>query len=129
MSDPLEYFIFFSCIRLLMWLSILLNPLVLHWILFYYVISCLGSSLSDYVDVSPILLGFCRDPLDIMVVLVPFFLDLPQKCRTVFFVMICCATVHTCRWWEWTFPCIMEHYWSFASSKSSFVSSSTSIAS
>jgi hypothetical protein len=48
--------------------------------------------------------------------------------------MICCTTIHTCRWWEWKIPCIMSwllafvaHYWSSASSKSSSALSSTSI--
>jgi hypothetical protein len=107
---------------------------VLCWILFYCVSSYLGSSSSDYIDVSPIIPSFCRNPLDILVVLVPFFLDLSQECWTIFCIMVCCVTVHTCRWWKWTFPCIMSwllevvaHYWTSASSKSSSTSSSTSV--
>jgi hypothetical protein len=56
-----------------MWLSILLDPLVLIWILFCCINSHLGASSSDYIDVFPIILGFYRNPLDILVVLVPFF--------------------------------------------------------
>jgi hypothetical protein len=115
-----------------MWPSILLNPLVLSWILFCCISSCLGSSLSDYIDVSPIIPGFCRNPLDILVFLVPFFLYLSQECWAVFCVMVCCATIHTCRRWKWKIPCIMSwllevvaHYWSSSSSKSSSASSST----
>jgi hypothetical protein len=107
---------------------------VLRWILFDYISSCLGSSSSEYINVSPIILGFCRDPLNILVLLVPFFLDLPQECRTIFCVMICFTTIHTCCWWECTFPStiswfleVVAHYWSFASSESSSSSSSTSI--
>jgi hypothetical protein len=119
-------FPFLSCVKLLMWLSILLDPLVLRWILFCCISSCLGSSSSDYIDVFPIIPGFCRNPLDILVVLVPFFLNLSQECWAVFCVMVCCATIHTCRRWKWTIPCIMSwllevmaYYWPSASSKSS----------
>jgi hypothetical protein len=108
-----------------MWLNILLNPLVLRWILFCCISSYLGSSSSDYIDVSPIIPDFCRNLLDIVVVLVSFFLDLSQECWVFFCVMICCVTVHTCHWWKWTIPCIMswllvvvEYYWSSTSSKS-----------
>jgi hypothetical protein len=66
-------FPFFLCIKLFMWLSILLNPLVFHWILFCCISSYLGSSSCDYIDVSPIIPGFCRDPLDNLIVLVTFF--------------------------------------------------------
>jgi hypothetical protein len=107
---------------------------VLHWILFYCISSCLGSPLSDYIDVSPIIYIFCRNPLDILVVLVSFLLDLPQECLAVFYVMVCYATIHTCNWWKWKIPCIIfwllvvvAHYWSSASSKSSSASSSTSV--
>jgi hypothetical protein len=103
--------------------------------LFYCIRSCLGSSSSDYIDVSPILPSFCRDPLDILVFLVPFFLDLSQECWTVFCIMVYYATIHTCHWWKWKIPCIMSwllavvtHYWTSASSKSSSNSSSTSVA-
>jgi hypothetical protein len=65
--------------------------------------------------------------------MVPFFLDLFQECCTIFCVMVCCVTVHTCGWWKWKLPCIvslllavMAHYWSRASSKSSSRSSSSS---
>jgi hypothetical protein len=104
----LESFLFFSGIKLLLWLSILLNPLVLHWILFYCVSYCLGSFSCDYVDVSSIIPGLCRNRLYILVALVPLFLDLSQECWTVFCIMVCCATIHTCHWWKWTLPCIMS---------------------
>jgi hypothetical protein len=117
-----------------MWFSILLHPLVLHWILSYCISSCLISSSCDYIDVSSIIPGFCRNPLYILVVLVPLFLDLSQECCTVFCIMVCCTTIHTCRWWKWTLPCIMSwllevvaHYWTSSSSKSSSTSSSTSV--
>jgi hypothetical protein len=77
-----------------MWLGILLIPLVLRSILFYCVSSCLGSSLSDYIDVSPIIVGFYRDPLDILVVLVHFFLDLPKKCRQSFVSDLLCNSTY-----------------------------------
>jgi hypothetical protein len=123
-----------------MWLSIILNPLVLSWILFCCINFFLGSSSSDYINVSPIIPGFCRYPLDILFVLVPFFLDLSQECWVVFCVMVYCTTIHTCHQWKWTIPCIMpwflavvSHYWSSTSSKSSSNSSfpyvSTSISS
>jgi hypothetical protein len=132
LASLLKCFLFFPRVKLLLWLSILLNPLVLRWILFCCIRSYLGSSSSDHIDVSPIIPGFCINPLNIIVVLVPFFLDLSQECWEFFYVMVCCATIHTCRWWKWTIPCIMswllevvEHYWSSASSKSSSTSSST----
>jgi hypothetical protein len=109
---------------------------VLRWILFCCISSCLGSSSSDYIDVSPIIPRFCRDPLDILVVLVPFFMDLSQECWVVFCVMICCMTIHTCHWWKWKIPCIMSyfldlvaHYWSYTSPKSSSTFVSTLISS
>jgi hypothetical protein len=115
-----------------MWFSILLHPLVSRWILSYCVSSCLGSSSCDYIDVSSIILGFCINPLYILVVLVPLFLDLSQECWTVFCIMVCRAVVHTCHWWKWALPCIMSyllavlaHYWTSNSSKSSSTSSST----
>jgi hypothetical protein len=130
----LKCFLFFPHVKLLLWLNILLDPLVLRWILFCCISSCLGSSSSDYIDVSPIIPSFCRNPLDILVVMVPFFLDLSQECWEVFCVMVCCATVHTCRRWKWKIPCIMSwllevvaHYWSYASSESSSASSSTNV--
>jgi hypothetical protein len=107
---------------------------MLHWIFFCCISSCRGYSSSDYIDVSPIIPSFCRDPLDILVFLFPFFLNIPQECWVVFYSMVCCATVHTCRWWKWKIPFLMfwlleivAQYWSFASSKSSSTSSSTSV--
>jgi hypothetical protein len=93
MSGLLKCFILFLCVKLLMWLNILLNPLVLRWILLCCISSCLGSSSSDYIDVSPTIPGFCRNPVDSMVVLFPFFLDLSQECWKVFSVMVCCTKV------------------------------------
>jgi hypothetical protein len=130
----LECFIFFSWIKLLLWFNILLHPLVLRWVLSYYFNSCLSSSSHDYIDVSSIIPHFCINPLYILVVLVPLFLDIFQECSRVFYIMVCCTKVHTCRWWKWTFPCIMfyflaivTHYWAYASSKSSSTTSYTSV--
>jgi hypothetical protein len=111
-----------------------------HWCcvgsLSYCVSSCLSTSSCDYVDISSIIPGFCRDPLNILIVLIPLFLNLPQKCWAFLCIMVCCTTVHTCHRWKWTFPCIMSwmlevvaHYWTSTSSKSSSTSSSTSISS
>jgi hypothetical protein len=108
MSCLFECFLLFPCIKLLLWFNILLQPLMLCWILSYCVSSCLSSSSCDYVDVSSIIPVFCINPLYIMVVLFPLFLDLSQECWKVFCIMVCCATVHTCHWWKWTFPCIMS---------------------
>jgi hypothetical protein len=95
LSGLLKCFLFFPHVKLLLSLSVLLNPLVLSWISCYFISSCLGSSLSDYIDVSPIIPGFCINPLDILVVLVYFFLDIPQECWVVFCVMVYYATLHT----------------------------------
>jgi hypothetical protein len=107
---------------------------VLSWILFCCINSCLGSSSSDYIDVFLIIPGFRINPLEILVVLVPFVLDLSQECWEVFCVMVYSAPIHTCCWWNWIIHCIMswllelmEHYWSSSSSKSSYVLSSTSV--
>jgi hypothetical protein len=88
----------------------------------------------DHVDVLSIIPGFCRNPLYIMIVLVPLFLDLPQECCEIFYIMVYYARVHACCWWKWNFPCIIswllvvvEHYWTSASSKSSSTLYSTSI--
>jgi hypothetical protein len=115
-----------------MWPGVLLNPLVLSWILFSCINSYIGSSSSDYIDVSPLIPSFWRDPFGILVFLVPFLLDLSQECWAVFYVMVYYMTVHTCHWWKWTIPCIIScllvivaHYWSSTSSKYSSASSST----
>jgi hypothetical protein len=126
LSGLLECFLFVSCIKLLMSVNIILNTLVLRSILFYCVNSCLGSSSSDYIDVCPIIPEFYRNPLDILAVLIPFVLDLSQKCWTVFCIMVHCTKIHTCHWWKWIIPSIMSwllevvaHYWTYTSSKSS----------
>jgi hypothetical protein len=132
MSILLECLIFFPHIKMLLCVSIFLHPLVLRWILSYCIRSCLGSSSHEYDDISSIIPIFYIDPLNILVSLVPLFLNISQKCSTFFCVMVCCTIVHTCHWWEWIFPCIMSwmlevvaHYWSSTSSKSSSTSSST----
>jgi hypothetical protein len=109
---------------------------MLCWVLSYCFRFCLSSSSCDYVDISSIIPGFCRDPMKILIILVPLFLNLPQKCWAFLHIMVCCTTVHTCHRWKWTFPFIMfwllivvAHYWTSASSKSSSTSSSTSLAS
>jgi hypothetical protein len=93
---------------MLLCFSIFLHPLVLCWIWSHCVSYCLRTSSSDYVDIYSIVLGLYRDPLNILVVLVPLFLNFSQKCWAFLCIMVCCATVHTCRRWKWTFPCIMS---------------------
>jgi hypothetical protein len=100
----------------------------------YCFISCLSSSTCNYVDIYLIIIGFYRNPLNILIVLVPFFLNIPQKCWAFLCIMVGCMTVHTCHRWKWKFPCIMSsfleyvaHYWTSSTSKSSSTSSSTSI--
>jgi hypothetical protein len=134
LSFLLEYFFFFPCIKLFLWFNILLHPLVLFWILSYYVNSSLSSFMHNYVDIYYIIPGFCRYPLGIMIVLTPFFLNLPQKYWAFLCIMVCCVTIHACHRWKWKFPCIvswllefMEHYWTYASSKYSSTLSSTSV--
>jgi hypothetical protein len=119
-----------------MWLCMLLNPLVLCWVLSYCISSFLSSYVCNYVDISSIIPHLFRNPLNILVVLILFFFNLPQKCWAFLCIMVCYTTIHACRRWKWTFPCIvsytlivMAYYWTFSSSKSSSTSSSTSASS
>jgi hypothetical protein len=118
-------------IKIIMWLGILFDPLMLHWIMFCCIISCLGSSLSYYVDVLSIIPSFCINPLEILIVLIPFFLYFSQECWAVFCVVICCATMHTCHRWKWTVSCIMSRLLTivadYCPSSSTSTSESTSI--
>jgi hypothetical protein len=126
-------FIFLSMSKMLVWLSILFDPLLLCWIMFCCISSCLGSSSSYYFDFISIIPCFCRNPLDILIVLVPFFLYFSQECWAVFYVVSRCETIHTCYGWKWTISCIMSwlltvvaNYWPYASTSTS---ESTSISS
>jgi hypothetical protein len=107
LSCLLECFLLLSCIKPLWWLDILLHPLVLYWLLFDCVISCFSAFTHHYVDIPTILSGLCRDPLYVLIVLILFFLNLPQKCWEFLCIMVCCATIDACRRWKWKFPCII----------------------
>jgi hypothetical protein len=91
-----------------MWLNVLFDPLVLSWILFCYINSYLGSSSSNYIDVFPIIHGFYRNPLEILVILVLFFLNISQECWAIFYVMVYYETIHKCHGWKWKIPCIIS---------------------
>lgn len=106
---------------------ILPDPLVLILILLGCIFSCLSSTSSDYVNIFPICFYvFYNNPLHVLVVLVPLVLYFYQECWIIFCFMVCCATIHTCRWWLWKIYCIMSmfltimaYYCSSSTSKSS----------
>jgi hypothetical protein len=95
----LECLFFLACIKMLLWCCILSDPMVLVLIQICFICSYFGSTSSIYIDVFTIISSFCGNPLNILIILIPFSLYICQKCRTIFSSMICCATIHTCRWW------------------------------
>jgi hypothetical protein len=130
----LEYLFLFPSIKLSMWFCMLLHPLVLCCILSYCISSCISFSMHKYVDIYSIIPLLHRNPLNILIVLILFFLNLPQKCWAFLCIIVCYVPIHACCRWKWEFPCVvawmlvvMEYCSTSTSSKSSSTWSSTSV--
>jgi hypothetical protein len=129
LSRLLECFLFLARIKMLLRCCIISDPLVLVLILICCIFSYFGSTSSNYIDLFPIISSFRENPLNILVILIPFVLYFCQKYRKLFYSMIGCVTIHACFQWKWKIPCIISRlltivadYWSSTSSKSSSIS-------
>jgi hypothetical protein len=119
MSRLLECFFFFVHIKILLRCCIFSNRLVLVFILICFLCSYFSSTSSIYINIFLILSSLRANPLNILVILIPFVLYFCQKYRKFFCSMICCVTIHAYCWWMWKIPCIISNlmeivagYWS-----------------
>jgi len=131
LSDLLECIFFLAHIKMLLMCCIISDPLVLFFILICCICSYFGSTKSNYINIFPIISSFHGNPLNILVILIPFFSHFCQKYGIASYSMICFMKIHACCWWSWKIPCIMSRllkivigYWCYTSFKSS--SSTTS---
>jgi hypothetical protein len=105
---------------------IISDPLVLILILIFCISSYFHSTSRNYINLFPIIYSFLSNPLNILVIMIPFSLYFCQNYKTFFFSMIYCMIIHACGQWLRKIPYIMMRfleivacYWSSTSSKSS----------